>query len=69
MIKSNRGGKRAGAGRPALSPEQKRVTHSIVLSPGIRELAQELAQELGLPGWGWAVDEAIRKLAKELLNE
>ena len=63
--KSNRGGLRnPPGGRPPL--EVKREKHSPTLAPGTKELAQRIAQERGYSGWGYAIDEAIIKLAKEM---
>lgn len=67
--KSKRGGPRKPGpgkkiGRPPL--EVKREKHSPTLAPGIKQLAKAIAKERGYPGWGYAVDEAIRKLAKEI---
>lgn len=67
MAKSKRGGLRnPKGGRPALPPEQKREKHSPTLAPGIKELAQAIARERVYPGWGYAIDEAIKDLADKL---
>ena len=44
----------------------KRIKTSPRLAEGTKELAQAIAEKKGLPGWGYAVDEAIRKEAKEI---
>lgn len=44
----------------------KREKHSPTLAPGTKNLAQAIAKERGYPGWGYAVDEAIKKLSQEL---
>lgn len=63
--KSKRGGLRnPPGGRPA--KEVKREKHSPTLAPGTKALAQRIAQERGYPGWGYAVDEAIKDLATKL---
>lgn len=67
MNKSNRGGLRnPPGGRPALSPEEKREKHSPTLAPGTKELAQAIAKKCGYPGWGYAIDEAIKNMALNL---
>lgn len=55
-------GKRLG--RPPLAI--KREKHSPTLAPGIKALAQAIARERGYPGWGYAVDEAVKMLADKL---
>lgn len=65
--KSKRGGLRnPPGGRPKLPTGQKREKHSPSLAPGIKELAQTIAEQEGYPGWGYVVDEAIMRLAKSL---
>ena len=62
---TKRGGLRNPAGgRPPL--EVKREKHSSYLAPGTKQLAQAIAKERGYAGWGYAVDEAIKKLAQEM---
>ena len=64
---TKRGGLRNPAGgRPVLPPDQKREKHSPTLAPGTKQLAQAIAKERGYAGWGYAVDEAIKKLAQEM---
>jgi hypothetical protein len=64
--KSNRGGRRPNqTGRPP-KPGPKREKHSPTLAPGIKELAQAIAKDQGWPGWGYALDEGIKLLAKEV---
>ena len=63
--KHKRGGLRnPPGGRPPL--EVKREKHSPTLAPGTKELAQAIAKKEGWSGWGYAVDEAIKRLAREL---
>jgi len=50
--------------RPPL--EVKREKHSPTLAPGTKRLAQAIAKEKCYPGWGYAIDEAIKKLAQEM---
>lgn len=62
---TKRGGLRnPPGGRPPL--EVKREKHSPTLAPGTKQIAQAIAKNRGYPGWGYAVDEAIKKLAQEL---
>ena len=63
--KSNHGGLRNPPGGRPPKPD-KRKKHSPTLAPGTKELAQRIAQERGYSGWGYAIDEAIIKLAKEI---
>lgn len=51
-------------GRPP--KENPREKHSPTLAPGTKELAQAIAKERGYAGWGYAIDEAIKRLAKEM---
>mgnify|MGYP005611126465 CR=1 FL=1 len=44
-----RGGKRAGAGRKALNPADKRVQLSISVSPRANEWMRQMAAEQGVP--------------------
>jgi hypothetical protein len=63
MTKNQWGGKRSDQkGRPPLPKHKKRVRVATLLAPGSRELAQAIAKELGLPGWGYAVDLALVKM-------
>ncbi len=65
--KTRRGGLRnPSGGRPPLPPEQKREKHSPTLAPGTKELGQAIAKERGYAGWGYAIDEAIKKLAHQM---
>jgi len=65
--KSKRGGLRTPpGGRPPLPEGEKRPKHSLTLAPGIKELAQGIAKELGLPGWGYLLDDLVKREAKRL---
>lgn len=66
MTKSKRGGPRPGAGRHLLPPDQKRQKHSCILAPGIKELAQAIAKEQGLDGWGHLLDDLVKREAARL---
>lgn len=67
LDKSNRGGHRnPPGGRKPLPPDQKREPHSPTLAPGIRELAEAIAQDQGLPTWCHALDAAVRRWAAQL---
>lgn len=62
---TKRGGLRnPSGGRPPLAV--KREKHSPTLAPGTKQLAQTIAKERGYAGWGYAIDEAIKKLAQEM---
>lgn len=63
--KPKRGGLRnPPGGRPPL--KVKREKYSPTLAPGTKELAQAIAKEKGYAGWGYAIDEAVKKLAQEM---
>jgi hypothetical protein len=65
--KSKRGGLRnPPGGRPPLPKDQKRRKHSPTLAPGIKELAQTIAKEQGLPSWGYVLDELVKREASRL---
>lgn len=53
-------------GRPAKPKDEKREKHSPTLAPGTKALCEAIAKERGYPGWGYAIDEAIRDLANRL---
>lgn len=53
-------------GRPLVPKEEKRSKHSIILDPGMKELAERIAQKRGYRGWGYAVEEGLKLLAKEM---
>lgn len=44
-----RGGKREGAGRPAIMEHQKRVQMSISVAPETKEWMHRMAEEQGVP--------------------
>ena len=44
----------------------ERVTYSVTLPPQVKALALAIAQERGYRSWGHAVEEAVKKLAKEM---
>ena len=63
--KTKRGGVRnPPGGRPATGIT--RIKASPKLAKGTKELAQAIAKKQGYKGWGYAVDEAIKHLAREL---
>ncbi len=67
MKKSNRGGLRIpSGGRPPLPPDQKRPKVSITLAPDTKDLARIIAKMQGLDGWGYLIDELIRREAERL---
>jgi hypothetical protein len=63
MSRSQWGGQRSNQrGRPPLPEHKKRVRVATLLAPGSLEIAKAVAKELGLPGWGYAVDLALTTL-------
>jgi len=67
FCKCNVGGLRnPPGGRPSLPIDQKRQKHSPTLAPGIKELAQQIAKNQGLPGWGHLIDQLVIKEAERL---
>jgi len=67
--KPNRFAPRKPGGQPKnqnAAKEIKRKKHSGTFGPGTKELAQAIAKERGYAGWGYAMDEAIKKLAQEM---
>ena len=74
--KDGRGGKRtAGPGKrigPPMGNKNAskggpgRIKASPTLAPGTKEMAMKIAKMRGYDGWGYAIDEAIELLAKQL---
>ncbi len=69
--KNGRGGIRVpgpgkSLGRPRIPKKEKRTKHTVILSPGIKELAEEIARQREYRGWGRAVEEGLKLLAKEM---
>lgn len=63
----NWGGNRPNQpGRPPLPEGKKRQRVSTRLAPGVKELAQAIARKQELPGWGWVLDELVRREATRL---
>lgn len=62
--RSGRGGLRnPPGGRPPSEIERKKM--QIYLDPASRQLAKEIAEALGLSGWGRAVEVALRRMVDE----
>jgi hypothetical protein len=69
MTDTNWGGKRSNQrGRPPLPEHKKRVRVATLLAPGSLEIAKAIAKELGLPGWGYAVDLALVRMKDQILD-
>ncbi len=66
MEKSKHGGARPGSGRPALKLEEKRQEHTLMLSKGMKAVAEAIARDQGLKNWNHAVEQALRELAARL---
>jgi hypothetical protein len=58
------GGARENTGPTPLPEDQKRQKCSLVLAPGSKELAQAIAEVLGLPGAGHVVDQALVRMVE-----
>jgi hypothetical protein len=54
-----------GGGRPKLPEGQHRIQQGARFHPDTKPLAKAIADKLELDNWAWAVDEAVRRMAKE----
>lgn len=63
----SRGGRRAGAGRPALMAHEKRVQMSISVAPETKEWMLRMAQDQGVP-MGIILEELIKHFEESCNN-
>lgn len=61
-MNSGRGGAREGAGRPALSPEEKAKPYSFKLPPGLVARIDAAAEAEGLNRTQWLIKAAEQRL-------
>lgn len=65
VMQDRRGGARSNTGPDPLLEDQKRQKTSPKLAYGSKELAQAIAEILGLPGWGHSVDLALMRMVED----
>lgn len=58
----NRGGKRSGAGRKRMTPEEKKVQMTIYIKPETRDILREMSKD------GKSIGDIIDGLVQELLS-